>query len=301
MPEIPCAATHEAECAVRERSQAFLFDERGCGMQVSLWYPSVQSSFPQVAEQPVRWGKDGKLQRAKDHKAIVDLNTGKVFSIVSNDYKLIRHEQAIEKVERFIHGYNLMSGYVVDTEFFNDRGRMRRTYRFPSISVQISKDDTVCLTLHLFNSYDLTWPFIVLVGAFRFVCANGLVIGTKYYQFRKRHVFDLEEVGLEADLNRSIKKFNLQAQEWRKWAEVPMTMTVYGRVMRSMQFGVRATEEIEEKIWDGRQPESDGVPLITLWAFYNVLTWYLSHRVASLNRRVELEHRLRTAAGWLRS
>ena len=115
MPEIPCAVTHEAERAVRERSQAFLFYQRGCGMQVSLWYPSVEPSFPQVAEQPVRWGKDGQLPRTKDHKAIVDLNTGKVFSIVSNDYRLIKHEQAIENVERFVHGYNLMSGYVVDT------------------------------------------------------------------------------------------------------------------------------------------------------------------------------------------
>ena len=251
-------------------------------------------------EQPVRWGKDGKLQRAKDHKAIVDLNTGKVFSIVSNDYRLIRHEQAIEKVERFIHGHNLMSGYVVDTEFFNDRGRMRRTYRFPSISVQISKDDTVCLTLHLFNSYDLTWPFIVLVGAFRFVCANGLVIGTKYYQFRKRHVFYLEDVGLEADLYRSIRKFNLQAQEWRNWAEIPMTMAVYDRVMRAMQFGVRAVEEIEDQLWDG-DPSAEGPKLISLWAFYNVLTWYISHRAVSLNHRVEMENKLRMATGQFRS
>jgi len=270
-------------------------------MQVNLWYPSVEPSFPQVAEQPVRWGKDGKLLRAKDHKAIVDLNTGKVFSIVSNDYRLIRHEQAIEKVERFIHGHNLMSGYVVATEFFNDLGRMRRTYRFSSISVKISKDDAVCLTLHLFNSYDLTWPFIVLVGAFRYVCANGLVIGTKYYQFRKRHVFDLEEVGLEADLNRSIKKFNLQAQEWRKWAEVPMTMAVYDRVMRSIQFGVRATEEIEERIWEDMGASQEGVPLISLWAFYNVLTWYITHRAVSLNHRVEMENKLRMATGQFHS
>jgi hypothetical protein len=270
-------------------------------MQVSLWYPSVQPSFPQVAEQPVRWGKDGKLQRAKDHKAIVDLNTGKVFSIVSNDYKLIRHEEAIEKVERFIHGHNLMSGYVVDTEFYNERGRMRRTYRFPSISVKISKDDTVCLTLHLFNSYDLTWPFIVLVGAFRYVCANGLVIGRKYYQFRKRHIFHLEDVGLEADLDRSIGQFNLQANVWRQWAEIPMSMKAYDRVMRTMQFGRRAAEEIEERIWEDMGASQAGVPLISLWAFYNVLAWYMTHRAVSLNHRVEMENKLRMATGQFRS
>lgn len=264
-------------------------------MQVSNWYPLVEPSFPQVAEQPVRWGKDGRLQMAKDHKAIVDLRTGKVFSIVSNDYRLIRHEQAIEKVERFIHGCNLMSGYVVDTEFYNDGGRMRRTYRFPSISVQIGRDDAVCLTLHLFNSYDLTWPFLVLVGAFRFVCANGLVVGKKFYHFRRRHIFQLEDVGLETELSRSIKQFNLQAKEWCEWAKSAMTMKVYDKVMGSMQFGARAVEEIEYQLWGGEPLAEEGAKLITLWTFYNVLTWYITHRVAALNRRVELENRMRFA------
>lgn len=295
MPEIPRAATHEAERAVRERSQAFLIYERGWVMQVNLWYPMVEPSFPQVAEQPVRWGNTARLHRAQDHKAVVDLRTGKVFSIVSNDYRLIRHEQAIEKVERFIHSHHRISGYTVDTEFYNDGGRMRRTYRFPSVSVQIHKDDAVCLTLHLFNSYDLTWPFIVLVGAFRYVCANGLVVGKKFYQFRKRHIFHLEDIGLERDLCRSIKQFNLQAKEWGKWAKSAMTMKVYDKVMDTMQFGARAVEEIEYQLWGEEPPSEEGLKLITLWAFYNMLTWYITHRVYSLNRRVEMEHKLRLA------
>jgi len=269
-------------------------------MQVSLWYPAVEPSFPLVAEQPVRWGNNGRLHRAQDHKAVVDLRTGKVFSIVSNDYRLIRHEQAIEKVERIIHGHSRMSGYVVDTEFYNDGGRMRRTYRFPSISIQIGKDDDVCLTLHLFNSYDLTWPFIVLVGAFRFVCANGLVVGRKFYQFRRRHIFQLEAVGLGTELSRSIRQFNQQAKEWSDWAKTAMTLKVYDKVMGFMHFGSRAVEEIEYQLWGGVPPAEEGAKLITLWTFYNVLTWYITHRVKSLNSRVEQENRLRTATIYMK-
>jgi len=55
-------------------------------------------SFPEVIETPVSWG-DLNLQRAEDFKAIVNPETGKVFSIVSKDYRLIRHEEAIEKIE----------------------------------------------------------------------------------------------------------------------------------------------------------------------------------------------------------
>jgi hypothetical protein len=231
----------------------------------------------------------------------VDLNTGKVFSVVSNDYRLIKHEEAIEMVEGILHKTPSMAGYVVTTDFYNDGGRMRRKYRFPGITVQVREGDSINLEFHLYNSYDISWPFIVLLGAFRLVCANGLVIGKRYYHFRKRHVFRLEDVGLEVDLDRSIGQFNLQAKEWRKWAEIPMRMAVYDRVMRSMQFGTRAEGEIEEKIWEGIGASQAGVPLISVWTFYNVLTWYITHRVASLNRRVNFEHRLRIAQQFLKT
>jgi hypothetical protein len=107
-------------------------------------------------------------------------------------------------------------------------------------------------------------------------------------------VFDLEEVGLETDLKSSIKKFNIQVREWKDWAEIPMTMAVYDRVMRSMHFGARAVEEIEDQIWDGDYPTADGPQPITLWAFYNVLTWHITHRAASLNHRIDMEQ----SSGW---
>ena len=58
--------------------------------------------FPQIIEQPVSWGPLGNTYQTDRYKAIVDANTGKLFAIVSQDYRLIRHEEAIEKVERNI-------------------------------------------------------------------------------------------------------------------------------------------------------------------------------------------------------
>ena len=112
----------------------------------------------------------------------------------------------------------------------------------------------------------------------------------KYYQFRKRHIFCMEDVGLEEDLNRSFRRFNLQTKEWMSWVEIPMTLTVYDRVMRTMQFGSRATDEIEERLWNSGRAETESPPSISLWAFYNVLTWYITLRITSLNRRVEMEN-----------
>ena len=97
--------------------------------------------------------------------------------------------------------------------------RMRVIYRFYKKSVEIKKGDTVNPELHLFNSYDITWPFIVLIGAFRFVCANGLVVGEKYLHLRKRHVYHFDQMDIKEQVSTALKRFNLQTNQWKKWTD----------------------------------------------------------------------------------
>jgi len=46
--------------------------------------------------------------------------------------------------------------------------------------------------------------------------------------------------------------------------------------------------------------EDNGFPIMSLWIFFNILTWFITHRAASLNHRVEMEKRLRTTMGVIR-
>jgi hypothetical protein len=261
----------------------------------------LESPFPEVSEQSVKWGEGHILKLANMHKAIVDINTGKVFSIVSKDYKLIRHEEAIEEVEKAIESHVDFGRYDVSTEFYNDGGRMRRTYRFPEITVNITPHDAVNLELHLFNSYDTTWPFIVILGAFRLVCSNGLVVGKKFFHFRRRHVFDLAEVALLNNLSESICQFRKQGQSWQRLTSIPLTKEVYVKVMETMKLGKNAVEAIQDEAQKSVSLSEEGMPLATLWFFYNLLTWYVSFRAVSLNHRVEMENRLRAAMKYLKA
>jgi len=253
--------------------------------------------FPEIVEQPVMWGYHRELHDADKHKAIVDRDTGKLFSIVSKDYKLIRHEQAIDQIEEAIHKTPGFGKYKVTTEFYNDGGRMRRKYVFSEISVSIEGNDRVNPEIQLFNSYDTTWPFIVLLGAFRLVCTNGLVVGKKFLHFRKRHVFDFDQIRLNEQVSTALRRFELQTEEWKKWTNRLLTVAVYNQVIAAMKFGKKAAGEIEEKAFqeaDGYDDYND-FPVIKLWAFFNILTWYITHRTVSLNHRVEMEGRLRSA------
>jgi len=257
--------------------------------------------FPIVEEQPVMWGYHRDLHDAAQYKAIVERDTGKLFSIVSKEYKVIRHEQAIDALEGVIDEAPDLGTPSVKTSFYNEGARMLRTYRFKKIAVEIRPMDWIHLQLLLYNSYDLTWPLIVILGAFRFVCANGLVVGKEFFQFRKRHVVEIDRMDFKDQVTTALKRFEDQTRSWREWATRPLSLETYGKVMKAMEFGKRATETIEEKVNDEVEGFlHEGGPQPTVWMFYNLITWYITHRAVSLNHRVELEKRLRRAVGFFK-
>ena len=266
-------------------------------MQNNCWqFDLLSCPFPDVGEQPVSWGEQKNPRTAKNFKAIVDMKTGKVFSIVSEDYRLIRHEEAITQVEQELSKTKGLGRYEAVTEFTNGGGRMRRTYRLPEISVKIRQGDEVNPELHLFNSYDLTWPFIIHLGALRVVCQNGLVMGQEFLHLRKRHIYELGQINVAEEVGKALERFNQQTQEWKGWTEKKLAPRAYSKVLEAMKLGLKAKDEIERRmIQEAAGFDPDGFPILTVWGFYNVLTWYSTHRAVSLNHKVEMEKRLRAA------
>jgi hypothetical protein len=255
-----------------------------------------QTTFPEIVAQPVRWEGTERLHPAHNYKALVDAKTGKLFSIVSKKYKVIHHESAIDAIEKAINEHSELGAYVFRTGFYNDGGRMRRTYRFTEMPFKISENDEVYPELHLFNSYDCSWPFIVLLAGFRVICTNGLVVGKRFLHMRKRHVWDLEELDVSEQVSTALKRFFLQTEQWRKWADQPLAVSVYAKVMEAMKLGKGAVKQIEGRIAKETDKfDREGFPIMSVWVFFNVLTWYITHRAVSLNHRVELEKRLRKA------
>lgn len=256
-------------------------------------------SFPAVCETPVSWG-DLNIQRADDYKAIVNPETGKVFAIASKDYRLIRHEDAITQIEKAISKSPELGKYEFTTEFYNDGGRMRRTYRFIEKKVEIIKGDVINPQVHMFNSYDTTWPLIVILGALRVVCSNGLVVGKKFLHLRKRHVYDFNQIDIQEEVASAMERFKFQSKQWSRWADRRLTEGNYQKVIDTMKFGQEALEQIYKRIEAEAEIIQNGFPILNLWAFYNVLTWYITHRAVSLNHRVEMERKLRKAFGQFR-
>ncbi len=111
--------------------QAFSFSGKGGEfMSKDPFFQQEELKFPEVIEQPVMWGYFRDLHQTSRYKAIVDSNTGNLFSIVSQDYRLIRHEEAIERIEEAISESPDLGRYEVNTGFYNKGGRIRQKYIF---------------------------------------------------------------------------------------------------------------------------------------------------------------------------
>jgi len=122
------------------------------------------------------------------------------------------------------------------------------------------------------------------------------VVGEKYLHFRKRHIYHLDKMDLKKQVSTALKKFNLQTNQWKKWTELRLTEKTYTKAMKAMKFGRKAIDEVKDRTTQEAEGFTDNeFPIMSLWIFYNILTWYITHHAVSLNHHVELERRLRTA------
>jgi hypothetical protein len=151
------------------------------------------------------------------------------------------------------------------------------------------------------NSYDTTWPFIVILGGYRVFCSNGLVVGERYLHLRKRHVYDFEQMDIKEQVSSALGRFKLQTNQWKNWTEIRLTEKIHADIINAMNFGKKAMEEIENRTEQEVEGFADtGFPIMSLWIFYNISTWYITHHAVSLNHRVEMERKLRSAMRYLK-
>ena len=129
----------------------------------------------------------------------------------------------------------------------------------------------------------------------RIVCTNGMVVGEKFLHLRKRHVYHFDQMDIKEQVSTALKRFKLQTNQWKRWTELRLTEKIYANVMKTMKFGKKAMVEIEDRTAQEAPGFTDNrFPIMNLWIFYNIITWYITHRAVSLNHRVDMERRLRT-------
>ncbi len=150
-----------------------------------------------------------------DDKALVPVG------VVSKDYALVQHTSVLDVATKALEHAQIALGDVKAELKITEYGeRMALSLYLPKkYEFDPGDGNPMALRLECLNSVDGSTRFRALMGWFRFVCSNGLIIGVTRTDMRRRHVgdFRLEDIGkiLSSGLNESEKE-KQNFESWRK-------------------------------------------------------------------------------------
>ena len=151
--------------------------------------------------------------------------------------------------------------------------------RFPE-TYPIRPGDDINLELVLENSYDGS-ALKLMYGAWRFVCANGLVIGEIINRLRQVHTMRLDDKRIISDFTFYIKTWKEETLPMlRSFAEVGLTKKEGLDLIESFRIADKwkqaiAQRWVSEELIDTASAQSRQER--TAWALLNVITWVTTH------------------------
>lgn len=144
--------------------------------------------------------------------------------VVSKDYVLVRHAEvidtAIAALEQSKIAIDKVRAELTITEYGE---RMHLSLYLPEkYGFDPGDGNRLTMRLECFNSVDGSTRFRALMGWFRFVCSNGLIIGVTQADVRRRHVGDLSLDDVKAVLSAGLAQADAEKDNFKKWYEMPV-------------------------------------------------------------------------------
>lgn len=119
--------------------------------------------------------------------------------IVSKGYALVQHYEVVDAATTALYDVDIDPATVKADLSITEYGeRMRLSLYMPErFNFDPGDGNPMAMRLECFNSVEGSTRFRALLGWFRFICSNGLVIGVTKTDLRRRHVGNLsiEDIG----------------------------------------------------------------------------------------------------------
>ncbi|MCP4651499.1 MAG: DUF945 domain-containing protein [PVC group bacterium] len=255
---------------------------------------TTEINFPAVAIEPAYFKTGENFIECEENKAIVNLENNHTYSIVSNRYKLQKHEEAIAAVEEALEEGGL-TDYERKVYMNNDGGLISVYWTFPKSKHAVEVGDIICPRIKMVNSYNRGRSFVVEITGLRLVCSNGLTRGFKLARYCKKHTISLDMEKMKRILVSGIKNFKKQVDHWAEWTKIGVDQPLFDKVrnvLTEKDFGeVLVLSEIGSgenlKPYVNEDNEITAQSNITKWIFYNILTQYITHHVSSQRKQLK--------------
>lgn len=237
------------------------------------------------------------------YKAIVDRATDRTFAIVSDGYNMIRHEEVIEKADILCKEFPEYGVPTREVWMSRHGGVMKVRYTFYSVDFEIGKlpdgePDIVHPTMEVFCSYDTSLAQHFIVGGFRTVCTNGMVVGKLLAKYKKKHTASLDLEAAREVIARSLSDYSEATNLWVSYTERNASISevnAYEEIGFNKDEKLSIERSIKEKgkviKWDDEEPKNREVQ-INAWELFNILTAESSHKVTDVTRQTKINGRI---------
>lgn len=252
-------------------------------------YPHVY--FPNPILEPVWFGKRPNT-RVEGTRAIVDQNTGTMYAMCSDQYKIVRYEEIIKMVEVASLSFPEFGKPNIIPVVLQGGAKIVVHCKFPDIKYEIKVGDLIAPYFSLKSSLDLAWKMIESYSAERLVCTNGMRVGEKISSLKKRHVLSLNLDEFSEKIKEGMLHFSEQTDMWKKFVDFKVAKELEDVIWEELPFSKNEKEKIEalveiesqKTIADMRKEDT-----LSLWNLNAVLTQYTTHEIKNEVRRLELE------------
>ena len=211
-----------------------------------------------------------------EHKFIVREDTEQVLSCMSNEYKLVTNQEVFEKSSEVIKEFE---GTLTETKIFGNGARARWRYRFPQ-TIKVGEDD-MHPEIIMGNSYDGTSQVYMMMGAYRLICSNGMIIGVTFGKFNNRHsVYNPNVKQLDTVLPDMIRTaITAIENDLPELQNIKLNPSDVSKIVEL--FPEQSIENLVQYLLT-HKPD-------TYWDLLNACTWMSTH---ILNRKTEATHKL---------
>lgn len=187
---------------------------------------SIRSHIPAFERRCFSLGQPGNERSRLNERldTIVRLPIGEdptfiPVGVVSKGYVLVPHSDVLDVAKKALDDAGIApSGVAAELEITEYGERMALSLFLPEeYSFDPGDGYPMALRLECFNSIDGSTRFRALMGWFRLVCSNGLVIGVTRSDVHRRHVGDLRLEDVGAVLANGMKESVAEKKNFEGW------------------------------------------------------------------------------------
>ena len=214
-------------------------------------------------------------QEVPSSRAIVQVDTGEPLAVVSDQYRLVKHNELLALIDGVVDKVGGDADRVPRGIYFEKGGaKLRALYKFPHLARTLEGTDALCPLVSVANSYDGTTRVSIGIGAFRFVCTNLAIGGGGAFAsgFRSLHKGEISFERVKEDLEQYLNQFEHVIALYKRFRALPWNEPHYERVFEPLrkELGERHAQHVLR---------ANGSA--TVFDAYNRLTQYATHDTRS--------------------